>query len=304
MLNNMKKKLEMLISITLYTLYIFPFYIINFLFRIKEANLLFEVVSFFRLVTSVCLGVALWICNNERDVNVFIFAILLTSFLISVVASIIDGVTLAAFGDSKEKYEELLPTKSKHYLVDYSTKKELDITNNKDIEIFINSCKIGKRNQLKHFPEFIQMALENKQENPYQKNIKLSFLHRDTHTYDMIDTQNVCLRFLFDVSDDNTSKMLELIENQNQELVHSKRKILEELKFEFVSLYTYKGIYCRELFGVKTEEERTFIDATIKIFVSESETLQRTLKKIEATQEIETLKTKLNLIVDTETKEN
>ena len=278
MLNNMKKKLEMLISITLYTLYIFPFYIINFLFRIKEANLLFEVVSFFRLVTSVCLGVALWICNNERDVNVFIFAILLTSFLISVVA--------------------------KHYLVDYSTKKELDITNNKDIEIFINSCKIGKRNQLKHFPEFIQMALENKQENPYQKNIKLSFLHRDTHTYDMIDTQNVCLRFLFDVSDDNTSKMLELIENQNQELVHSKRKILEELKFEFVSLYTYKGIYCRELFGVKTEEERTFIDATIKIFVSESETLQRTLKKIEATQEIETLKTKLNLIVDTETKEN
>lgn len=304
MLNNMKKKLEMLISITLYTLYIFPFYIINFLFRIKEANLLFEVVSFFRLVTSVCLGVALWICNNARDVNVFIFVILLTSFLISVVASIIDGVTLAAFGDSKEKYEELLPTKSKHYLVDYSTKKELDITNNKDIEIFINSCKIGKRNQLKHFPEFIQMALENEQENPYQKNIKLSFLHRDTHTYDMIDTQNVCLRFLFDVSDDNTSKMLELIENQNQELVHSKRKILEELKFEFVSLYTYKGIYCRELFGVKIEEERTFIDATIKIFVSESETLQRTLKKIEATQEIETLKTKLNLIVDTETKEN
>lgn len=46
MLNNMKKKLEMLILKTLYVLYIFPFYIINFLFRINEADLLFDVVFF------------------------------------------------------------------------------------------------------------------------------------------------------------------------------------------------------------------------------------------------------------------
>lgn len=302
MLNNMKRKLEMLILKTLYVLYIFPFYIINFLFRINEADLLFGVVAFFRFITTVCLGITFWVYQGTKDVNMFLFTILLILHLLSIVSTVIDGATLAAFEDSKEKYEELLPVKSEYYLVDYSTKKELDITNNKDIEIFINSCKIGKRNQLKHFPEFIQMALENKQEYPYQKNIKLSFLHRDTHTYDMIDAQNVCLRFLFDVSDDNTSKMLELIENQNQELVHSKRKILEELKFEFVSLYTYKGIQSGKFFGVKIKEERTFIDAKIKIFVSESETLQRTLKKIEATQEIETLKTKLNLI--TETKEN
>ena len=46
MLNNIKKKLETLILKTLYVLYMFPFYTINFLFRIKEADLLFSVVAF------------------------------------------------------------------------------------------------------------------------------------------------------------------------------------------------------------------------------------------------------------------
>ena len=304
MLNNIKKKLETLILKTLYVLYMFPFYTINFLFRIKEADLLFSVVAFFRLITSVCLGVALWICNNAKDADVFMFIILLILFLISIVSTVIDGVTLAALKDSKERYEELLPVKSEHYLVDYSTGKEFDITNNNNIEIFINSCKIGERNQFKYFPEFIQMMLENKKENPYQKNIKLSFLHRATNTFDAPYVQNVCLRFLFDVLDDNTFRTLELLENKNQELTPFKKKILEKLKFEFVALKTYKGIQSGNFFGVKIEEERTFIDAKIRIFDSESKTLQTTLEKIEAEKEIETLKTKLNLLVDTETKEN
>ena len=304
MLNNIKKKLETLILKTLYVLYMFPFYTINFLFRIKEADLLFSVVAFFRLITSVCLGVALWICNNAKDADVFMFIILLILFLISIVSTVIDGVTLAALKDSKERYEELLPVKSEHYLVDYSTRKELDITNNKNIEIFVNSCKVGKRSQFKHFPEFTQMMLENKKENPYQKNIKLSFLHRATNTFDAPDAQNVCLRFLFDVLDDNTFRTLGLLENKNQELIYLKRKILEELEFEFVSLNTYKGIQSGKFFGVKIEEQRTFIDATIRIFESESKTLQKVLEKIEVEKEIETLKTKLNLIVDTDTKEN
>lgn len=156
MLNSIKKKLDTLILKTLYVLYMFPFYTINFLFRIKEADLLFLVVSFFRLITSVCLGVALWICNNAKDANVFVFIILLILFLISIVSTVIDGATLAAFNESKEKYEELLPVKSEHYLVDYNTRKELDVTNNNNIEIFINSCKVGKRSQFKHFPEFTQ----------------------------------------------------------------------------------------------------------------------------------------------------
>lgn len=83
-----------------------------------------------------------------------------------------------------------------------------------------------------------------------------------------------------------------------------KRKILEELEFEFVSLSTYKGIQSGKFFGAKIEEQRTFIDATIRIFESESKTLQKVLEKIEVEKEIETLKTKLNLIVDTDTKEN
>lgn len=301
MLNNIKKKLETLILKTLYVLYMFPFYTINFLFRIKEADLLFSVVAFFRLITSVCLGVALWICNNAKDADVFMFIILLILFLISIVSTVIDGVTLAALKDSKERYEELLPVKSEHYLVDYSTRKELDITNNNNIEIFINSCKVGKRNQFKHFPEFIQIMLENKEGRPYQKNIELSFLHRATNTFDTPDAKNVCLRFLFDVLDDNTFRILGLLENKNQELTPFKKKILEELEFEFVALNTYKGIQSGEFFGVKIEEERTFIDATIRIFESESKTLQKVLEKIEAEKEIETLKTKLNLI--TETKE-
>lgn len=169
MLNNMKRKLETLILKTLYVLYMFPFYTINFLFRIKKADLLFLVVSFSRLITSVCLGVALWICNNAKAANVFMFIILLILFLISIVSTVIDGVTLAALKDSKERYEELLPVKSERYLVDYSTRKELDITNNKNIEIFINSCKVGKRSQFKHFPEFIQMMLENKKRKPISK---------------------------------------------------------------------------------------------------------------------------------------
>lgn len=304
MLNNMKRKLETLILKTLYVLYMFPFYTINFLFRIKKADLLFLVVSFSRLITSVCLGVALWICNNAKAANVFMFIILLILFLISIVSTVIDGVTLAALKDSKERYEELLPVKSERYLVDYSTRKELDITNNKNIEIFINSCKVGKRSQFKHFPEFIQMMLENKKENPYQKNIKLIFLHRATNTFDALDAQNVCLRFLFDVLDDNTFRTLGLLENKNQELIYLKRKILEELEFEFVSLSTYKGIQSGKFFGAKIEEQRTFIDATIRIFESESKTLQKVLEKIEVEKEIETLKTKLNLIVDTDTKEN
>ena len=302
MLNNMKRKLETLILKTLYVLYMFPFYTINFLFRIKKADLLFLVVSFSRLITSVCLGVALWICNNAKAANVFMFIILLILFLISILSTVIDGVTLAAFGDSKEKYEELLPVKSEHYLVDYTTRKELDITNNNNIEIFINSCKVGKRHQFKYFPEFIQVMLENKEGRPYQKNIKLNFLHKATNTFDIHDTQNVCLRFLFDVLDDNTFRMLGLLENKNQELTPFKKKILEELEFEFVALNTYKGIQSGKFFGVKLKEERTFIDATIRIFESESKTLQKVLEKIEAEKEIETLKTKLNLI--SETKEN
>ena len=230
------------------------------------------------------------------------FIILLILFLISIVSTVIDGVTLAALKDSKERYEELLPVKSEHYLVDYSTRKELDITNNKNIEIFINSCKVGKRSQFKHFPEFTQMMLENKKENPHQKNIKLSFLHRATNTFDAPDAQNVCLRFLFDVLDDNTFRTLGLLENKNQELIYLKRKILEELEFEFVFLNTYKGIQSGKFFGVKIEEQRTFIDATIRIFESESKTLQKVLEKIEAEKEIETLKTKLNLISETKEK--
>lgn len=301
MLNNIKKKLETLILKTLYVLYMFPFYIINFLFRINEADLLFSVVAFFRFITTVCLGITFWVYQGTKDVDMFLFTILLILHLLSIVSTVIDGAILAAFEDSKEKYEELLPVKSEHYLVDYSTRKELDITNNNNIEIFINSCKVGKRSQFKHFPEFIQMMLENKKENPYQKNIKLSFLHRATNTFDAPDAQNVCLRFLFDVLDDNTFRTLGLLENKNQELIYSKRKVLEELEFEFVALNTYKGIQSGEFFGVKIEEERTFIDATIRIFESESKTLQKVLEKIEAEKEIETLKTKLNLI--TETKE-
>lgn len=280
MLNNMKKKLEMLISKTLYVLYIFPFYIINFLFRINEADLLFDVVFFFRFIATVCLGITFWVYQGTKDVNMFLFTILLISHLLSIVSTVIDGVTLAALKDSKEKYEELLPVKSEHYLVDYSTRKELDITNNNNIEIFINSCKVGKRNQFKYFPEFIQMMLENKKENPYQKNIKLSFLHRATNTFDTPDAKNVCLRFLFDVLDDNTFRILGLLENKNQELTPFKKKILEELEFEFVALNTYKGIQSGEFFGVKIEEGRTFIDATIRIFESESKTLQKVLEKM------------------------
>ena len=295
----MKNKLENVIVAILYGLYIFPFYIINFFFRIKKADELFEVVSFFRFITAGCLSVAFWIYNNA---NVFVFAILLILFLISLIASIIDGVTLEAMKKSKEKFEEVFSVKQEHYLVDYNTRKELDITNNNNIEIFINSCKVGKRNQFKYFPEFIQMMLENKEERPYQKNIKLSFLHRATNTFDVADVQNVCLRFLFDVLDDNTFRTLGLLESKNQELTPFKKKILEELEFEFVALNTYKGILSGKFFGVKIKEERTFIDATIRIFESESKTLQKVLEKIEAEKEIETLKTKLNLIA--ETKEN
>ena len=97
--------------------------------------------------------------------------------------------------------------------------------------------------------------------------------------------------------------MLGLLENKNQELIYLKRKILEELEFEFVSLNTYKGIQSGKFFGVKIKEERTFIDAEIRIFESESKTLQKVLEKIEVEKEIKTLKTKLNLIVDTDTKE-
>lgn len=302
MLNNMKRKLETLILKTLYVLYIFPFYIINFFLRTKKASELFEVVAFFRFITAGCLSVAFWIYNNVKDGNAFVFVILLILFLISLVASVIDGATLAAMKESKEKFEEAFPVKQEHYLVDYSTGKEFDITNNNNIEIFINSCKIGERNQFKYFPEFIQMMLENKKENPYQKNIKLSFLHRATNTFDAPYVQNVCLRFLFDVLDDNTFRTLELLENKNQELTPFKKKILEKLKFEFVALKTYKGIQSGKFFGVKIEEERTFIDAKIRIFDSESKTLQTTLEKIEAEKEIETLKTKLNLIAETKEK--
>ena len=58
----------------------------------------------------------------------------------------------------------------------------------------------------------------------------------------MINAENVCLRFLFDVLDDNTFRTLGLLENENQELTSFKKKILEELEFEFVALNTYKGI--------------------------------------------------------------
>lgn len=298
----MKRKLETLILKTLYVLYMFPFYTINFLFRIKKADLLFLVVSFSRLITSVCLGVALWICNNAKAANVFMFIILLILFLISIVSTVIDGVTLAALKDSKERYEELLPVKSERYLVDYSTRKELDITNNKNIEIYINSCEVGKRSKLKNFPEFIQMMLENKQEISYQKNIRLSFWHKATNTFDTPNAQNVCLRFLFDVLDDNTCKALGLMEFRNQELAYTKRSILEELEFEFVTLKTYKGTLNGKFFGAKIKEERTFIDAKIKIFASESKKLQTSLEKIKAGKEIETLKTKLNLIAETKEK--
>lgn len=175
MLNNIKRNLETLILKTLYELYTFPFYIINFFLRTKKASELFEVVAFFRFIIAGCLSVAFWIYNNAKDGNAFVFVILLILFLISLVASVIDGATLAAMKESKEKFEEAFPVNQEYYLVDYNTKKELDITNNKNIEIFINSCKVGKRSQFKHFPEFIQMMLENKKENPYQKNIKLSF---------------------------------------------------------------------------------------------------------------------------------
>ena len=301
-MKNIKNKLENAIVATLYGLYTFPFYIINFFLRTKKASELFEVVAFFRFITAGCLSVAFWIYNNAKDGNAFVFVILLILFLISLVASVIDGATLAAMKESKEKFEEAFPIKQEYYLVDYSTRKELDITNNNNIEIFINSCKIGKRSQFKHFPEFIQMMLENKKEKPYQKNIKLSFLHRDTNTYDMINAENVCLRFLFDVLDDNTFRTLGLLENENQELTSFKKKILEELEFEFVALNTYKGILSGKFFGVKIEKERTFIDATIRIFESENKTLQKVLEKIEAEKEIETLKTKLNLIAETKEK--
>lgn len=123
MLNNMKRKLETLILKTLYGLYIFPFYIINFLFRINEADLLFGVVAFFRFITTVCLGITFWVYQGTKDVNMFLFTILLILHLLSIVSTVIDGATLAAFEDSKEKYEELLPVKSEYYLVDYNTKK-------------------------------------------------------------------------------------------------------------------------------------------------------------------------------------
>ena len=302
MLNNMKRKLEMLISKTLYVLYIFPFYIINFFFRIKKADKLFKVVSFFRFITAGCLSVAFWIYNNAKDGNVFVFVILLILFLISLIASIIDSATLAAMKESKEKFEEAFPIKQEYYLVDYSTKKELDITNNNNIEIFINSCEVGKRSKLKNFPEFIQMMIENKQEVSYQKNIRLSFWHKATNTFDTPNAQNVCLRFLFDVLDDNTCKALGLMEFRNQELAYTKRSILEELEFEFVTLKTYKGTLNGKFFGAKIKEERTFIDAKIKIFASESKKLQTSLEKIKAGKEIETLKTKLNLIAETKEK--
>ena len=109
-------------------------------------------------------------------------------------------------------------------------------------------------------------------------------------------------RFLFDVLDDDTDKILGLLENKNQELTPFKKKILEELEFEFVALDTYKGVQSGKFFGVKIEEERTFIDATIRIFESKSKTLQITLEKIEAEKEIETLKTKLNLTTKTKEK--
>ena len=240
-MKNIKNKLENAITATLYGLYTFPFYIINFFLRTKKASELFEVVAFFRFITAGCLSVAFWIYNNAKDGNAFVFVILLILFLISLVASVIDGATLAAMKESKEKFEEAFPVKQEHYLVDYSTKKELDITNNKDIEIYINSCEVGKRSKLKNFPEFIQMMLENKQEISYQKNIRLSFLHRATNTFNFPDAQKVCLRFLFDVLDGNTCKVLGLMEFRNQELAYTKRSILEELEFEFVTLKTYKG---------------------------------------------------------------
>ena len=282
--------------------YIYPFYIINFLFRINEADLLFGVVAFFRFITTVCLGITFWVYQGTKDVNMFLFTILLILHLLSIVSTVIDGATLAAFEDSKEKYEELLPVKSEYYLVDYSTKKELDITNNNNIEIFINSCEVGKRSKLKNFPEFIQMMIENKQEVSYQKNIRLSFWHKATNIFDTPNAQNVCLRFLFDVLDDNTCKALGLMEFRNQELAYTKRSILEELEFEFVTLKTYKGTLNGKFFGAKIKEERTFIDAKIKIFASESKKLQTSLEKIKAGKEIETLKTKLNLIAETKEK--
>lgn len=301
-MKNIKNKLENAITATLYGLYTFPFYIINFFLRTKKASELFEVVAFCRFITAGCLSVAFWIYNNTKDGNAFVFVILLILFLISLVASVIDGATLAAMKESKEKFEEVFPVKQEHYLVDYSTKKELDITNNKDIEIYINSCEVGKRSKLKNFPEFIQMMLENKQEISYQKNIRLSFLHRATNTFNFPDAQKVCLRFLFDVLDGNTCKVLGLMEFRNQELAYTKRSILEELEFEFVTLKTYKGTLNGKFFGAKIKEERTFIDAKIKIFASESKKLQTSLEKIKAGKEIETLKTKLNLIAETKEK--
>lgn len=301
-MKNIKNKLEAACLTILYGIYTFPFYIINFIFRENEAQSLFKTVSFFRYVTTACLSVSLGIYNNAKDANVFLFAILLIFFLFSFICSFIDSIILADCKNSKEKYEDLFPVKSEHYLVDYSTRKELDITNNNNIEIFINSCKVGKRSKLKNFPEFIQMMIENKQEVSYQKNIRLSFWHKATNTFDTPNAQNVCLRFLFDVLDDNTCKALGLMEFRNQELAYTKRSILEELEFEFVTLKTYKGTLNGKFFGAKIKEERTFIDAKIKIFASESKKLQTSLEKIKAGKEIETLKTKLNLIAETKEK--
>lgn len=78
--------------------------------------------------------------------------------------------------------------------------------------------------------------------------------------------------------DDNTCKALGLMEFRNQELAYTKRSILEELEFEFVTLKTYKGTLNGKFFGAKIKEERTFIDAKIKIFASESKKLQTSLK--------------------------
>ena len=67
MLNNIKRNLETLILKTLYGLYTFPFYIINFFLRTKKASELFEVVAFFRFIIAGCLSVAFWIYNNAKD---------------------------------------------------------------------------------------------------------------------------------------------------------------------------------------------------------------------------------------------
>lgn len=110
-MKNIKNKLENAITATLYGLYTFPFYIINFFLRTKKASELFEVVAFFRFIIAGCLSVAFWIYNNAKDGNAFVFVILLILFLISLVASVIDGATLAAMKESKEKFEEAFPVK-------------------------------------------------------------------------------------------------------------------------------------------------------------------------------------------------